>query len=147
VLAAINDLPEREFVAMTAVGQAVQPQGLTVRMRDWTKAAGLPPGYTLHGLRKTLGKALAEHGATTRELMDMLGHDNMAHSELYSRDADQVHMAAPAWKADELAPEARLARRWEHTAKPVSHLSRKYLINLSVVGPLGSATTPRFQGC
>ena len=93
---AINDFEEREFVVMTAWGKSFSPKGLTVRMRHWTKAAGLPPGYTLHGLRKTLGKALAEHAATTRELMDMLGHDNIAHAELYSREAEQKKMAVAA---------------------------------------------------
>lgn len=96
VLAAISDLPEREFVALTAWGKPFSPKGLTVRMRDWTKAAGLPPGYTLHGLRKTLGKALAEHEATTRQLMGMLGHDNIAHAELYSREAEQARLATAA---------------------------------------------------
>lgn len=96
VLAAIDDLPAREFVAMTAWGKPFSAKGLTVRMRQWTKAAGLPPGYTLHGLRKTLGKALAEHEATTRQLMGMLGHDNIAHAELYSRDAEQARLAVSA---------------------------------------------------
>jgi integrase len=59
-------------------------------------AAGIPPGYTLHGLRKTLGKQLAMHGATTRELMDVLGHDNIQHAALYSKEAEQKLMAAAA---------------------------------------------------
>jgi integrase len=63
-------------------------------MQDWTKAAGLPPGHTLHGLRKTLGKMLAEHGATTRQIMAILGHDDIAHAELYTREADQRVLAA-----------------------------------------------------
>ena len=96
VLRAINDFEEREFVVLTAWGKQFSPKGLTVRMRQWTKAAGLPPGYTLHGLRKTLGKQLALHKATTRGLMDVLGHDNMEHAELYSRDAEQEIMAALA---------------------------------------------------
>lgn len=95
-LRAINDLPEREFVVMTAWGKPFSPKGLTVRMRQWTKAAGLPPGHTLHGLRKTLGKQLALHKATTRGLMDVLGHDNVEHTELYSREAEQEIMAAIA---------------------------------------------------
>lgn len=95
-LRAINDLEERPFVVMTQQGKPFSPKGLTVRMRQWTKAAGMPPGYTLHGLRKTLGKQLAEHEATTRQLMDMLGHDNIAHAELYSREAEQKRMAAAA---------------------------------------------------
>lgn len=56
------------------------------------RSAGLE-GTTLHGLRKTLRKLLAEQGATTRELMDVLGHDAIAHAELYSRAADQEAMA------------------------------------------------------
>lgn len=94
VLASIDDLADREFVAMTAWGKPFSPKGLTVRMREWTKAASLPPGYTLHGLRKTLGKALAEHEATTRQMMGVLGHDNVEHTELYSREAEQKKMAA-----------------------------------------------------
>ena len=95
-LRAINDLEEREFVVLTAWGKPFSAKALTVRMRQWTKAAGLPPGYTLHGLRKTLGKVLAEHEATTRQLMDVLGHDNIEHAELYSREAEQKVMAAAA---------------------------------------------------
>jgi integrase len=92
---AVTDLSQ-EFVVMTKWGKPFSPKALGMRMQKWTKAAGIPPGHTLHGLRKTLGKALAEHRATTRELMDMLGHDNIAHAELYSREADQRLMAAGA---------------------------------------------------
>lgn len=65
---------------------------LTNDFASWTKAAGLT-GCTMHGLRKTLGKILAEEGATTRELMEVLGHDSIQHAELYSREADQARMA------------------------------------------------------
>ncbi len=65
-------------------------------MSDWRALAGLPKGLTLHGLRKTLGKHLAEGGASTRQLMNVLGHDNMEHAELYSRDAEQAVMAVEA---------------------------------------------------
>lgn len=84
----------REFVVMTAWGKPFSAKALGMRMQKWTKAATIPPGHTLHGLRKTLGKALAEHGATTREIMDMLGHDSIAHAELYSREAEQRILAA-----------------------------------------------------
>ncbi len=87
-----------DYVVMTAWGEPFSPKGLTVRMRDWTSKAGMPAGYTLHGLRKTLGKALAENDATTRQLMDVLGHDNIAHAELYSRDAEQRKMATAAFE-------------------------------------------------
>lgn len=92
---AVTDL-EREFVVMTQWGKPFSAKALGMRMQRWTAAAGIPPGHTLHGLRKTLGKALAEHEATTRQLMDMLGHDNIAHAELYSREAEQKKMAVAA---------------------------------------------------
>jgi len=61
----------------------------------WTRECGLE-GCTLHGLRKTLGKILAEEGATTRELMEMLGHDSISHAELYSKEAEQARLAKRA---------------------------------------------------
>jgi site-specific recombinase XerC len=94
VLDAVEGLDKREFVVLTQWGKPFSPAALGMRMQRWARAAGIPPGYTLHGLRKTLGKALAEHGATTRQLMDMLGHDSIAHAELYSREAEQELMAA-----------------------------------------------------
>jgi len=48
----------------------------------WTEAGPVLREPRSHGLRKTLGKLLAEEGATTRELMDALGHDAIAHAEL-----------------------------------------------------------------
>ena len=37
---------------------------------------------------------LAEAGATTRELRAILGHDDIAHAELYSREAEQRRLAS-----------------------------------------------------
>lgn len=81
-----------EYVLATVDGKPRSAEGLTNDWRRWCESAGLE-GTTLHGLRKTLGKLLAEQGATTRELMDVLGHDAIAHAELYSRAADQEAMA------------------------------------------------------
>jgi chorismate-pyruvate lyase len=43
---------------------------------------------------QTLGKMLAESGATTREIMSILGHDSIAHAELYTREAEQKKLAS-----------------------------------------------------
>lgn len=80
-------------VLMTAYGKPFSLKSITGRMGDWTKSAGIGPGCTLHGLRKTLGKMLAEGGASTRQLMDTLGHDDIEHAELYSRAAEQKRLA------------------------------------------------------
>ncbi|PTM54862.1 tyrosine-type recombinase/integrase [Phreatobacter oligotrophus] len=88
-------------VLRTKYGDPFSAKSLTGHMAVWTKAAGLPPGCTIHGLRKTLGKLMAEGGASTRELMDVLGHDDINHAELYSREAEQVRMARQGLEAAE----------------------------------------------
>jgi integrase len=75
-------------------GEPYAERSLSESMKRWTTQAGLPRGYVLHGLRKTLGVMLAESGASTRQLMDILGHDAIAHAELYSREASQVRMSS-----------------------------------------------------
>lgn len=91
VLVATNR--EGPTVVVTAYGEPFSAKSITGRMKDWAHAAGLAPSCTLHGLRKTLGKLLAEGGASTWQLMDVLGHDDMEHSELYSREANQILLA------------------------------------------------------
>ncbi len=80
-------------ILLTAFGEPFSPKSLTGRMADWTRSAGLPAGCTLHGLRKTLGGMLADGGATTREIMDTLGHTDIKHAELYTKSANQERLA------------------------------------------------------
>lgn len=82
-----------ETILVTQYGEPFSAKSITGRMADWTHSAGLEKGFTLHGLRKTLGKMLAEGGASTRQLMKILGHDDIEHAELYSREAEQVLLA------------------------------------------------------
>ena len=39
-------------------------------------------------------KLLSESGAMTRKLMAILGHDDIAHAELYTREAEQRKLAS-----------------------------------------------------
>lgn len=82
-----------ETILVTQYGEPFSAKSITGRMKDWTRAAGIEDGFTLHGLRKTLGKMLAEGGASTRQTMDVLGHDDIEHASLYSREAEQVLLA------------------------------------------------------
>lgn len=94
---AVDNLPRSgETVLVTAYGKPFSEKSITGRMADWTHSAGLPGGCTMHGLRKSLGKMLAEAGATTRQLMETLGHDDIEHAELYSRAAEQERLARDA---------------------------------------------------
>ena len=94
LVAVLDATPRRhDVILVTHYGEPFSEKSLGMRMQAWTTAAGIGPGATLHGLRKTLGKLLAESGATTREIMDILGHDDIAHAELYSREAEQKRLA------------------------------------------------------
>ena len=90
----LDGSPRRgETVIVTEYGNPFTDKSITGRMRAWTKSAGLPQGCTLHGLRKTLGRILAESDASTRQIMDVLGHEDIEHAELYSREAAQIRLA------------------------------------------------------
>jgi integrase len=126
--AALSAAPHQgDTVLATSAGNQRTPTGLTSNFHDWAEAAGLS-GATIHGLRKTLGKILAEEGATTRELMDALGHDAIAHAELYSRAADQERMARTAFsKAEErLRPRLKVVGG-EPIGEPAGDPTRKRL--------------------
>lgn len=69
---------------------------ISSQFAEWCKEAEIEPGYTMHGLRKALGVKLAEADASTRQLMEMLGHNNIAYAELYSREASQIRLAVQA---------------------------------------------------
>jgi integrase len=116
-----------EYVIGTIHGGQRSLKGLTVDFQDWTEAAGLK-GCTLHGLRKTLGKIIVETGGTTRELMGALGHETLAHAELYSRDAEQEALARAALdKASKrLRPRLRVVGG-EPTGEPAGKPSPKSL--------------------
>jgi integrase len=91
---ALSTLPrEKDHVLLNGYGNPFSEKSLTGMMAHWTHLAGMTKGCTMHGLRKTLGTMLAESGATTRQLMDTLGHDDIAHAELYSRAAEQKRLA------------------------------------------------------
>jgi integrase len=93
--AALEATPRaHEVILVTQYKKPFTNKALGMRMANWTASAGIGTGATIHGLRKTLGATLAEHGATTRELMGMLGHSAIAHAELYSRAAEQKRLAA-----------------------------------------------------
>jgi integrase len=92
--AALEPLPRTaDTVITTAYGKSFSEKSLTGMMAHWTKLAKIDSGRTLHGLRKTLGKYLAEEGATAKQSAGILGHDDLDHVELYSREAEQERLA------------------------------------------------------
>jgi integrase len=116
-----------DHILTTRKGGPRAPGALSNDFMDWARAAGLQ-GCTLHGLRKTMGKILAEEGATTRELMEVLGHESIAHAELYSKEAEQARMARSAMikVGNRLKPRLRVVDG-EPPGEPPGDRSRKRL--------------------
>jgi integrase-like protein len=77
-------------------GRGYTPSRLTDEFSKWAREAGLPKGYTMHGLRKALGIKLVYADASTRQLMLTLGHKSIAYAELYSRDVEQIRATVTA---------------------------------------------------
>jgi enterobacteria phage integrase len=76
-------------IVNTAFGRPFTAAGFSQFMRWAIEAAGLPIDCKPHGLRKTLGRRLADDGATAHEIMAVLGHTTLAEAERYTREADR----------------------------------------------------------
>ncbi len=83
-------------------------------------------------LRKSLGVYLAEPEASTRQLMDVLGHDDIDHAEIYSREASQVRLAVQG-----MDRVVRLVTRKPMLGEPIDEPLYKALINNDNGGPGG----------
>jgi len=70
-------------------GKPYSMSGFSRFMRDTIKAAGLPMDCKPHGLRKTLGRLLADNEVSTHDIMARLGHKTLAEAERYTREADR----------------------------------------------------------
>lgn len=83
----------------TAFGRARSAKGLGGDFAAWVAAAGLDGadehGRTLglHGLRKAMGRRLAEAGASPAEIMSVLGHLTIAMAAHYSAAYDRAKAA------------------------------------------------------
>jgi len=80
----------------TSLGKPWSEKGFGAAVRRWVKEAGLPPGLTLHGLRKADGVRMAESGATENEIAAKLGHSDTRSASIYTRGADQQRLADAA---------------------------------------------------
>jgi enterobacteria phage integrase len=80
----------------TKYGKPFTVDGFSQWIRSAITAVGLPLECQPHGLRKAAGRRLAEAGCTAHEIMAILGHKTLAEAERYTREADQVRLAADA---------------------------------------------------
>ena len=81
---------------VTKTGKAFAPGTLSDKFRRWCDQAGLPPQYTLHGLRHAMGDTIATHGGSPSEVAAVLGHSNVQTALHYMQEADRKRMARNA---------------------------------------------------
>ena len=97
-LAAVLETIPRDWGTwlQTVEGRQRSPASLTEDMRRWTEIAGLPKGRTPHGLRKAMGRRLAELGLSPHQIMSVLGHESLEMAAHYSRAYDRARAAEEA---------------------------------------------------
>jgi enterobacteria phage integrase len=95
--AALNATP-REHVTIinTVYGRPHTVDGFSGFLRDAMTAAGLPLDCKPHGLRKTLGREMADADASAHDIMAKLGHTTLKQAENYTREADRKRGARRA---------------------------------------------------
>jgi enterobacteria phage integrase len=88
--AALDAAPRSHMTIInTEFGRPFTVDGFSGFMRDAMTAAGLPLDCKPHGLRKTLGRRLADAGVSAHDIMAALGHTTLAQAELYTKEANR----------------------------------------------------------
>lgn len=67
-------------------GEPYSIKSLTGQMAVWTKQAGLPAGFTMHGLRRNFARSLLKSKVNIIAIRDMMGHDDVATTQIYLQD-------------------------------------------------------------
>ena len=81
---------------VNSIGTPYAPNDLGIQFRKWCKAPGIPPQYTLHGLRHALGDAIATAGGSLHEVAATLGHRDVKTASHYTQEADRKRLARAA---------------------------------------------------
>lgn len=87
--------PHLTYLA-TAQGRTRSTKAAYSWFSDAAREAGLPAGYTAHGLRKDLLTTLAENGATDQQMMAVSGHKSSRQLQPYLQKARQKGLAEDA---------------------------------------------------
>jgi integrase len=105
-----------EFILVGERGGPLAPASLSMAFRRTLKRAGIK-GYSVHGLRKNAGVALADAGCDVREIMAILGHRTYSMALHYTKRADQKRRARSAmdkWEVESGKPKNVAGlKRWQ----------------------------------
>lgn len=94
---AIDAAPTGDLVYMvTEIGLPYSVKGLGQWFVKRCRHAGIPAGYSAHGVRKAAATFIAEGGGTENELMAMFGWTQSKQARLYTRSANNKLLATRA---------------------------------------------------
>jgi integrase/recombinase XerD len=77
-------LPEAEALFLSQRGEAMTRQNFWERMTDWGRLAGLRGKVSPHVLRHSFATHLLTYGADLRAIQAMLGHADVATTQIYT---------------------------------------------------------------
>lgn len=96
LLALVESLPPGQMTfILTQYGKPYSRAGLTNWFSECARKAGLED-RTPHGLRKAVGRRLAEAGCSEKQIASVLGHTDPNTAKIYTKDADQARLASDA---------------------------------------------------
>jgi site-specific recombinase XerD len=95
------DEPLPSAVFLNGAGRPMGVRGLRYRLDRLVRAAGLPSGVSPHTLRHSFATHLLDGGADLRVVQELLGHENLATTQVYThvspgrlREACRAHPRA-----------------------------------------------------
>jgi len=87
--AVIDAAGDRLILIATDAGAGYTKEAFGNQFRQWCDEAGIPKGYSAHGVRKYAAVLRANLGATAHQLMAWFGWLTMREAERYTRDAER----------------------------------------------------------
>ena len=102
---------DTEALFLSDYGEPVTPEYVAERVRRYMHFAGIDKPGACHLLRHACATHMLENGADTRFIQALLGHENLATTQIYTHVSieklKQIHDATHPAKLHRTAPEPR----------------------------------------